>query len=56
MTTAPTHTDDDLGDRLRRLAQWADRVPPHTRAQLAVRIDALTTLLGQLCADTDEQH
>jgi len=55
MTNAPP--DDDLGDRLRRLAQWADRVPPHTRAQLAVRIDALTTLLGRLVADVpDDQH
>lgn len=52
MTNAPP--DDDLGDRLHRLAVWADAVPPHARAQVAARLDTLAALLGQLCADTPD--
>ena len=45
---------DDLGDRLRKLALWIDQVPPHARRQVAVRLDWLALLLGQLVADADD--
>lgn len=41
-----TTLDADLGDRLRRLAPWADAVPPIHRTAVAVAIDRLAILLG----------
>lgn len=43
-----------FGDRLRRLAVFADHVPRHARPQVADRIDELAKLLGRATADTDE--
>lgn len=54
MTNAPP--DDDLGDRLHRLAVWADAVPPHARAQVAARLDALAALLGELVVNPDPKE
>jgi len=41
---------EPLGDRLTRLAVFANAVPQHGRAQVAVAIDALAVLLGELVA------
>lgn len=58
MTVTPTRNraDDDLGDRLRRLAVWADAVPPHARAQVAARLDQLALLLGELVVNPDPKE
>ncbi len=47
-TTEPATTppDHDLGDRLRRLAPWADATPPVHHTAVAVAIDKLAVLLG----------
>ena len=42
----PRTTPTTLGDRLRRLAPWADAVPPVHRTAVAIRIDRLEILLG----------
>ncbi len=49
MTTAtpPAPPDlDPLGDRLRRLAPWADAVPLVHHTAVAIAIDRLAVLLG----------
>jgi hypothetical protein len=52
--TGRADNGEPLGDRLRRLGTWADRVPPHARVQLAVEIDRMATVLGRLVAETDD--
>jgi len=44
----------ELGERLVRLAVFADQVPPHARDRIAARIDRLATELGRAVADTEE--
>jgi hypothetical protein len=46
MTTQTTQTNTELGDRLRRLAVFADRVPQVHRVAVAVVIDRLAVILG----------
>ena len=46
MTTTTPAAGLDLGDRLRRLASWADAVPPVHRTAVAIHIDRLAILLG----------
>lgn len=53
--TTTTSTDVKLSDAVRALVLWVDEVPPHARAQVAARIDALALLLGQLVADCHEE-
>ncbi len=45
-TSATTPPDHDLGDRLRRLAPWADATPLVHHVAVAVAIDKLAVLLG----------
>lgn len=45
-----------LSDQLERLKLWCDRCPPHARAQVAARLDALAVLLGQLVADVEDDQ
>ena len=54
--TRPQRLDhgDPLGDRLRRLATWADRTPPHARQQVSVLLDQLAVLLGRLVAENED--
>lgn len=44
---------DSLGDRLERLKTFADRVPVHARPRVAIAIDKLALLLGEVVAETD---
>jgi hypothetical protein len=44
---------DDLGERLKRLAPWADKVPTPHRLQVSGLIDRLALLIGQAVADTE---
>lgn len=48
--TNPSH---DLGDRLNRLAGWADMTPPEHHAVVSDAIDQLALLLGQAVALDD---
>lgn len=47
---------DNLGDRVRRLAVWADATPQHARVQIATEIDRLATLLGRLVAEHEDKQ
>jgi hypothetical protein len=47
--------NDDLGAQLRRLATWADRVPPEHRRHVSARIDQLARLLGELVGADPER-
>ena len=49
--TTPDTVDPPLGDRLRRLALWADNVPPAHQGVAARAIDATAVLLAELCAE-----
>ena len=55
-TTTPTPLDADLGDRLRRLAPWADRTPPIHQTAVAVAIDRLAVLLGLVVEDAPDDE
>lgn len=44
--TTDHHLDPDLGDRLRRLAPWADAVPQVHHTAVSVAIDKLACQLG----------
>jgi hypothetical protein len=44
----------DLGERLRRLAVFADQVPPHARVQVSLELDRVATLLGRVVAEVDD--
>lgn len=46
---------DDLGDRLRRLALWADQVPRVHRVAVAATIDKLAVLLGDVVEDRPDE-
>ncbi len=46
--------DHDLGDRLRRIAPFADRVPPVHFVAAATAIDKLAILLGRCVADAPD--
>lgn len=47
--------DDPLGDRLRRLAPWADQVPHVHRGAVSVAIDKLAVLLGYVVEDAPDE-
>jgi hypothetical protein len=53
-TTQTTATTTDLGDRLRRLAVFADHVPQAHRLAIAVVIDRLAVVLGAAVDHDDE--
>lgn len=46
----------DLGDRLRRLATWADATPHVHRTAVSIAIDRLATLLGMALDGLDDQE
>jgi hypothetical protein len=54
MKTTNTATTTDLGDRLRRVAVFADHVPQVHRAAVAAVIDRLALLLGDAVDHDDE--
>ena len=51
MTTTTEPLDPPLGDRLRRLATWADQVPAAHQWVAARAIDATAVMLAELCAE-----
>ena len=54
-TTQTTTTNTELGDRLRRLAVFADAVPQVHRAAVAVVIDRLAVVLGAAVDHDDDE-
>ena len=51
-----TEPSNDLGDRLRRLAQWADRTPPVHRVAVGLAIDRLACLIGMTANDIGDNQ